>query len=89
MNIFCKEGIFFGQKTICKFDIDTLNVNYILEHSLFYDNEDMDSAFVGIRHQEITVMCLVGWSASYHSVARSKQTTPWDDQFQAGLACST
>ena len=49
MNIFCKEGIFFGHKTICKFDIDTLNVNYILEHSLFYDNEDMDSAFVDIR----------------------------------------
>ena len=49
LNNFCKEGIFFGQKIVCKFDIDTLNVNYILEHSLFYDNEDMDSAFVGIR----------------------------------------
>ena len=49
MNNFCKEGIFFGQKTVCKFDIDTLNANYILEHSLFYDNEDMESAFVGVR----------------------------------------
>ena len=47
------------------------------------------SVSVRVCLKEITVMCLVGWSASYHSVARSKQTTPWDDQFQAGLACST
>ena len=42
------------------------------------------SVFVRVCHKGSSVMSLVGWSASYHSVARSKQTTPWDDPCQAG-----